>query len=52
MRICAVCPVRPECLRDAMEMAPDHDPYGVWGGTCQRDRDALTRANYPKGDNA
>jgi WhiB family redox-sensing transcriptional regulator len=27
--ICAQCPVRRECLKDALA---NHEPFGVWGG--------------------
>lgn len=39
--MCAECPVRAECLVDAL----DHRvPFGVWGGMTERERRALLRA--------
>lgn len=39
-RICAGCPVRAECLADALA----HDErFGVWGGLSERERRALRR---------
>jgi WhiB family redox-sensing transcriptional regulator len=38
-KICALCPVRVECLEWALE----HDEEGVWGGTSDADRRLLTR---------
>jgi len=38
--VCARCPVRAECLTDAL--AQDR-VYGVWGGTTERDRRRLLR---------
>ncbi|MBC7290371.1 MAG: WhiB family transcriptional regulator [Actinotalea sp.] len=39
--LCAECPVRVECLVDAL----DHRvPFGVWGGMTERERRALLRA--------
>lgn len=35
MAICAGCPVRAECLRYAFSFP---EPWGVWGGTAERDR--------------
>ena len=37
-RVCAACPVRPECLRHALDVGEDH---GVWGGLAPRERRAL-----------
>lgn len=38
--VCAVCPVRAECLEYALE----HDErHGVWGGLSERDRRHLQR---------
>jgi WhiB family redox-sensing transcriptional regulator len=38
--VCAVCPVRGECLDYAL---PDPDLVGVWGGTSARERVQLRR---------
>ena len=36
--VCAACPVRVECLEDAI----DHgEAYGIWGGTSPRERRKL-----------
>jgi WhiB family transcriptional regulator, redox-sensing transcriptional regulator len=37
--ICAVCPVREECLEHALETRPD----GVWGGLTATERHRLIR---------
>ncbi len=38
--ICAGCPVRMECLADALDSRMD---FGVWGGMTERERRALLR---------
>jgi WhiB family redox-sensing transcriptional regulator len=38
--VCLRCPVRAECLADALER---DEPYGVWGGLSGRQRRALKR---------
>ena len=39
-QVCAVCPVRDQCLEYAME----HDErFGIWGGTSARQRRALKK---------
>lgn len=38
--VCAACPVRLECLVDALDHAIS---FGVWGGLTERERRALTR---------
>jgi WhiB family transcriptional regulator, redox-sensing transcriptional regulator len=42
--VCARCPVREQCLRYALENGLDH---GVFGGTTERERRALTRRPAP-----
>lgn len=37
---CGACPVRPECLADALG---SDIKWGVWGGTTEADREALGR---------
>ncbi|WP_081314826.1 WhiB family transcriptional regulator [Rhodococcus pyridinivorans] len=34
-RICRHCPVRLHCLQYALSLG---DPYGIWGGTTERER--------------
>ena len=38
--VCATCPVRLECLADALDNRMD---FGVWGGMTERERRALLR---------
>ncbi|MEV7174880.1 WhiB family transcriptional regulator [Streptomyces sp. NPDC093224] len=33
--VCALCPVRAECLRHALSV---QEPYGVWGGLSEEER--------------
>ena len=37
--ICARCPVRDKCLVWALE----HEDYGIWGGTTEKERRAIKR---------
>jgi WhiB family redox-sensing transcriptional regulator len=39
-RTCAVCPVRPECLRWALKT---QQQWGVWGGLSARERRKLSK---------
>ncbi|GLU47199.1 WhiB family transcriptional regulator [Nocardiopsis ansamitocini] len=39
-RICRGCPVRTECLADALDNRVE---FGIWGGTTERQRRALLR---------
>jgi WhiB family transcriptional regulator, redox-sensing transcriptional regulator len=39
-RICRSCPVRYECLADALD---NRIEFGVWGGMTERERRALLR---------
>jgi WhiB family redox-sensing transcriptional regulator len=39
-RICAGCPVRTECLAEALD---NQIEWGVWGGMTERERRALLR---------
>ncbi|MEJ2579209.1 MAG: WhiB family transcriptional regulator [Kineosporiaceae bacterium] len=38
--VCMSCPVRTECLADALD---NHIEFGVWGGMTERERRALLR---------
>ncbi|MEU1502195.1 WhiB family transcriptional regulator [Streptomyces sp. NPDC005732] len=38
--VCAGCPVRTECLAEALD---ERIEFGVWGGLTERDRRALLR---------
>ncbi|QDB78094.1 WhiB family transcriptional regulator [Georgenia sp. 311] len=42
--LCFRCPVRMECLADALDA---HVTFGVWGGLTERERRALLR-RYPE----
>ncbi|WNM31645.1 WhiB family transcriptional regulator [Streptomyces sp. Li-HN-5-11] len=39
-RVCARCPVTAQCLSFALSSG---QTSGVWGGTCEEERDALLR---------
>lgn len=39
-KVCTGCPVRLECLADALDSRTE---YGVWGGLTERERRALLR---------
>lgn len=39
-RVCATCPVRAECLAEALD---NRIEWGVWGGMTERERRALLR---------
>jgi WhiB family redox-sensing transcriptional regulator len=34
--LCGTCPVQPECRQHALSVG---EPYGVWGGTTESERD-------------
>lgn len=36
-KVCAVCPVRTECLEAAL-VVPAASDHGIWGGTSERER--------------
>ena len=40
LAVCAVCPVRDECLDHALET---NERFGVWGGTTEKQRRKLAR---------
>jgi hypothetical protein len=41
-RICAMCPVRQECLDWALE---NREPFGIWGGKSVSERQKIRAAN-------
>lgn len=45
-QVCFSCPVRIECLADALD---SNTTFGVWGGLTERERRALLR-RYPNED--
>ena len=42
--LCARCPVRRECAEHALDMA---EPYGVWGGISESEREELLHGPRP-----
>ena len=44
--VCAVCPVRSECLEHALAAS---EPYGIWGGFTLRERRLLRRSRAGPG---
>lgn len=40
MNICAECPVRVECLENALAK---NETFGIWGGKTEQQRDKLTK---------
>lgn len=40
LAVCAICPVRDECLDHAIET---NERFGVWGGLTEKERRALVR---------
>lgn len=40
-RVCAGCPVSDDCLEYALA---EHIDYGIWGGTSQRERTRIRKA--------
>lgn len=41
-QVCARCPVVEECRRHALAV---HEPYGVWGGLSEAERDHIVRGS-------
>jgi WhiB family redox-sensing transcriptional regulator len=39
-QVCSGCPVLEQCRRHALEV---HEPYGVWGGLSEADREEIIR---------
>lgn len=44
--VCATCPVKAECLDYAVR---NHENYGIWGGTSERERRQLRRQRNLRG---
>lgn len=42
--ICAACPVRAQCLADALRGGQRSPVRGIWGGTTQRERAELVKS--------
>jgi WhiB family redox-sensing transcriptional regulator len=40
-QVCRACPVLEQCRAHALAV---HEPYGVWGGLTESERDELTRS--------
>lgn len=43
--VCAGCPVRAECLEYALDQ---HEHFGIWGGTSERERRRLRPSRPPR----
>ncbi|HEY0619072.1 WhiB family transcriptional regulator [Streptomyces sp. SID13031] len=43
--LCGTCPVQPECRQHALSVG---EPYGVWGGTTESERDNVVLAEHRK----
>jgi WhiB family redox-sensing transcriptional regulator len=43
--LCGTCPVQPECRQHALSVG---EPYGVWGGTTESERDRVVLADHRK----
>ncbi|MBZ6258819.1 WhiB family transcriptional regulator [Streptomyces olivaceus] len=48
LAICRPCPVRAECLYDALTHETPSTRHGIWGGLTSRDRQALRRPSHPR----
>lgn len=47
--ICGQCPVRSECLMEALDRRPDED-VGIWGGTSFSQRNLIRRGKLEPRD--
>ncbi|MEP7333286.1 MAG: WhiB family transcriptional regulator, partial [Terracoccus sp.] len=43
--VCDACPVMAQCRRHALEV---REPYGVWGGLTEADREQLYEQDPPR----
>lgn len=43
--LCGTCPVQPECRQHAISVG---EPYGVWGGTTESERDSVVMIEHRK----
>ena len=41
-QVCQTCPVLEQCRRHALSV---HEPYGVWGGLSESERDEIIRGH-------
>jgi WhiB family redox-sensing transcriptional regulator len=48
-RICAPCPVKSECLEDALRFPVVYD-WGIWGGTDRKERILIRRQRRKERD--
>jgi WhiB family redox-sensing transcriptional regulator len=42
--ICRTCPVLETCRRHALAV---HEPYGIWGGLSESEREAIIKTSKP-----
>jgi WhiB family redox-sensing transcriptional regulator len=41
--ICSSCPVKTECLDEAVHINPIYDTYGIYGGKSSRERNKIRK---------
>jgi WhiB family redox-sensing transcriptional regulator len=46
LAVCGHCPVKDDCLQDALDQ--DRNPEGVWGGTTKRQRKRIREGKSPR----
>ncbi|MFF3511568.1 WhiB family transcriptional regulator [Streptomyces sp. NPDC002573] len=47
-QICGRCPVRAECLYDALKTEPSYHRYGMWGGLTAQQRNSIPALPTPR----